>query len=198
MVDEQGHKIYVNTGDRSQGTDWSSLGMRNGKSGVTGSVPADINQLVEQIASRYQVDPDLIRAVIRVESDYDPKAVSSKGAMGLMQLIPATAHRFGVTNPFDPKQNIEGGVNYLKYLLNLFGGDLNLSLAAYNAGEHSVQRSGGIPDIPETQSYVRKVTAIYKTGDGPTPGNATFKDPPQAPIIRYVDEHGVVHFTNVE
>jgi soluble lytic murein transglycosylase-like protein len=144
------------------------------------------------------VDPDLIRAIVRVESDYDPKAVSSKGAMGLMQLIPETAQRFGVLNAFDPKQNLEGGVNYLKYLLGLFGGDLSLSLAAYNAGEHTVQRSGGIPAIPETQDYVRRVTSIYKTGDAPMPAKATPKEPPKAPITRYVDEYGVVHFTNVE
>jgi soluble lytic murein transglycosylase-like protein len=118
--------------------------------------------------------------------------------MGLMQLIPATAQRFGVANPFDPKQNIEGGVNYLKYLLDLFGGDLNLSLAAYNAGEHSVQRSGGIPAIPETENYVRKVTSIYQTGDAPASSKTTTREPPKTPITRYVDENGVVHFTNVE
>ena len=121
--------------------------------------------MVEQTANRFKVDPELVHAIIRVESGYDPQAISSKGAMGLMQLIPATAQRFGVANPFDPKQNIEGGVNYLKYLLNLFGGNLPLSLAAYNAGEHTVQRSGGIPAIPETQNYVRKITGIYQPGD---------------------------------
>lgn len=141
-----------------------------------------------------------MKAVIRVESGFDAKAVSSKGAMGLMQLIPATAQRFGVANPFDPKQNIEGGVNYLKHLLDLFGGDLNLSLAAYNAGEHTVQRFGGIPAIPETQNYVRRVTSIYQTGDAPAPAGSktTTKDPLKVPITRYVDEFGVVHFTNVE
>jgi soluble lytic murein transglycosylase-like protein len=118
--------------------------------------------------------------------------------MGLMQLVPATAHRFGVVNPFDPKQNLEGGVNYLKYLLDLFGGDLSLSLAAYNAGEHSVQRSGGIPAIPETQNYVRKVTSIYQPGDAPAPAKTPPQGPPKAPIVRYVDEYGVVHYTNVE
>jgi soluble lytic murein transglycosylase-like protein len=98
---------------------------RPNASAASGFVPADIDKLVEQTASRFQVDPELVRAIVRVESGYDPKAVSSKGAMGLMQLIPATAQRFGVANPFDPKQNLEGGVNYLKYLLDLFGGDLN-------------------------------------------------------------------------
>ena len=189
LVDQNGRKIYVNTGEISS--------FPRGAMAMSARTPADIDQLVEQTASRYHVDPELIRAVIRVESGYDPKAVSSKGAMGLMQLIPETAHRFGVADPFDPKQNLEGGVNYLKYLLDLFGGDLSLSLAAYNAGEHSVQRSGGIPAIPETQNYVRKVTNIYQ-GDAPAQAKITPKEPPKAPIIRYVDEYGVVHFTNVD
>jgi soluble lytic murein transglycosylase-like protein len=198
LVDENGRRIYVNTGDTSTRVDWMTRSFRPGASAMSARTPADIDLLVEQTASRFHVDPGLIRAVIRVESGYDPKAVSSKGAMGLMQLIPATAQRFGVANPFDPKQNLEGGVNYLKYLLDLFGGDLSLSLAAYNAGEHSVQRSGGIPAIPETQDYVRKVTSIYQTGDAPAPAKTTPKEPPKAPIIRYVDEHGVVHYSNVE
>ena len=198
LVDEHGHKIYVNTGETSSRVDWMTRSFRPSATAVSGRAPANINQLVEQAASRFQVDPELIHAIIRVESGYDPKAVSSKGAMGLMQLIPATAQRFGVANPFDPKQNLEGGVNYLKYLMGLFGGDLTLSLAAYNAGEHSVQRSGGIPAIPETQDYVRKVKSIYHTGDAPAPAKITPKEPPKAPIIRYVDEYGVVHYTNVE
>jgi len=198
LVDENGRRIYVNTGDTSTRVDWMTRSFRPGASAMSARTPADIDLLVEQTASRFHVDPGLIRAVIRVESGYDPKAVSSKGAMGLMQLIPATAQRFGVANPFDPKQNLEGGVNYLKYLLDLFGGDLSLSLAAYNAGEHSVQRSGGIPAIPETQDYVRKVTSIYQTGDAPAPAKTTPKEPPKAPITRFVDEHGVVHYSNVE
>jgi soluble lytic murein transglycosylase-like protein len=198
LVDESGRKIYVNTGERSVRMGWMTRSFSPSASGSLARIPANIDQLVEQTASRYHVDPDLIRAVIRVESGYDPKAVSSKGAMGLMQLVPATALRFGVANPFDPKQNLDGGVNYLKYLMGLFGGDLNLSLAAYNAGEHSVQRSGGIPAIPETQDYVRKVTSIYQPGNAPALAKITPKEPPKAPITRYVDDYGVVHYTNVE
>jgi len=196
LVDEHGHKIYVNTGEATSRVDWMTRSFRPSASGMSGRAPANISQLVEQTASRFQVDPDLVHAIVRVESGYDPKAVSSKGAMGLMQLVPATAQRFGVANPFDPKQNLEGGVNYLRHLLDMFGGDLNLSLAAYNAGEHSVQRSGGIPAIPETQDYVRKVTSIYQTGDAPASAKTTPKEPPKAPIVRYVDEYGVVHYTN--
>ena len=200
LVDDQGHKIYVNTGETATRVEWMTRSFRPDPSAASAVAPADIDKLVEQSASRFQVDPDLVRAVIRVESGFDAKAVSRKGAMGLMQLIPATAQRFGVANPFDPKQNIEGGVNYLKHLLDLFGGDLNLSLAAYNSGEHTVQRYGGIPAIPETQNYVRRVTSIYQTGDTATPAasKSTTKDPPNVPITRYVDEFGVVHFTNVE
>ena len=198
LLDEHGHKIYVNTGEPSTRVDWMTRGFGSRTSATSGSIPAKIDELVEQTASRFQMDPELIRAIVRVESGYNPKAVSNKGAMGLMQLIPETAHRFGVVNPFDPKQNLEGGVNYLKYLLGLFGGDLSLSLAAYNAGEHSVQRSGGIPAIPETQNYVRKVTSIYQTGGAPAPGKTTPKEPPKVPITRYVDEYGVVHYTNVD
>jgi hypothetical protein len=198
LVDDNGHKVFVNTGDAPTPVGWMTRGFRTHGSDASTPPPANINRLVEQTASRFQVDPDLIRAIIRVESDFDPKAVSNKGAMGLMQLIPETAHRFGVVNAFDPKQNLEGGVNYLKYLLGVFGGDLSLSLAAYNAGEHTVQRVGGIPAIPETQDYVRKVTSIYQTGDVPTPSKATAKEPPKASITRYVDQYGVVHFTNVE
>jgi soluble lytic murein transglycosylase-like protein len=200
LTDDEGHKIYVNTGETTSRVDWMARSFHPNSTAAASVAPADIDKLVQQSASRFQVDPDLIHAIIRVESGYDAKAVSNKGAMGLMQLVPATAQRFGVANPFDPKQNIEGGVNYFKYLLDLFGGDVNLSLAAYNAGEHTVQRSGGIPAIPETQDYVRKVTSIYQTGDLPavTPKTAAAKEPPKSSITRYVDQYGVVHFTNVE
>lgn len=197
LVDESGHKVYVNAGERADRVDWMTHGFHSNTPAVSGPTSADIDQLVEQTATRFQVDPNLVRAMVRVESGYDPKAVSNKGAMGLMQLVPATASRYGVVNPFDPKQNLEGGVSYLKHLLDRFGGDLKLSLAAYNSGEQTVQRLGGVPAIPETQNYVHKVTNIYQPGDAP-PAKSTSPDPPESPIIRYVDEYGVVHYTNVE
>jgi soluble lytic murein transglycosylase-like protein len=158
--------------------------------------PAGIDSIIDRVSSHYQVDPKLVHALIRVESNYDPSAVSSKGAMGLMQLIPATAQRFGVQNPFDPTQNIQGGVSYLKYLLHLFGGNLPLSLAAYNAGEERVIRSGGIPAIPETEHYVRAITRIYNSKDANSA--AAVPSARIAPIVRYVDSQGVIHFTNAE
>jgi hypothetical protein len=197
LVDEHGNKVYVNTAGTSTRVDWIMRGLRPDSTTSTNRTPDEINRLVEQTASRHQVDPGLVRAMVRVESGYDTQALSSKGAMGLMQLIPATAQRFRVANPFDPKQNLEGGVNYLKYLLDLFGGDLQLSLAAYNAGEHSVQRGGGVPAISETRNYVRKVTNLYQA-DVPVVARLTSQESPKAPIVRYVDKDGVIHFSNVE
>jgi len=192
ITDESGRKIFINTGDSGARRKWGGSVSSPVEAGNSTLRPSEINHMVEQTASRLQVDPQLVQAIIKVESEYDPKAVSNKGAMGLMQLIPETAQRFGVENPFNPKENIEGGVSYLRHLLDLFGGDLPLSLAAYNAGEGAVQRSGGIPSFAETRDYVRKVTNIYQ-------GSSQSGYKPQAPpIIRYVDERGVVHYTNVE
>lgn len=189
-VDREGHTVYVNSDEVIPSAGF--LGLRQGSNLQT----PEIDRLVDKTASHLQVDPQLVHAIIQVESDYDPKAVSSKGAMGLMQLIPSTAARFGVENPFNPKQNIEGGVTYLKYLLGLFGGNIPLSLAAYNAGEHAVLRTGGIPSYTETRSYVRKVTALYHSGAGEKFGGPAASVTP--PIRRYVDKRGIVHFTNVD
>lgn len=192
VQDAQGHKVYVNTSDADP-----APRRRGSQPAKTLEAPREINRLVNQTAGRHHVDPKLVRAIIQVESDYNPRAVSPKGAMGLMQLIPETAERFGVTNPFNPRQNIEGGVNYLKYLLNLFRGDVNLSLAAYNAGEHSVLRQGGVPAIAETIHYVRKVRSLYD-GSLETGQESDFsqQDSPPVTIYRYVDASGVVHFTD--
>lgn len=117
---------------------------------------------IRQAATLYQLPEALVRAVIRVESDFDPRAVSRANARGLMQLIPATAERMMVTDAFDPRQNIFGGVRYLRILANTFNGDLELTIAAYNAGEGAVMRWGGIPPYEETQHYVAKVLAYYR------------------------------------
>jgi len=198
VTDGNGRKIFINAGETRTKGDWAPGAPASVKAGNATLPPAEISHLVEQTASRLQVDPQLVHAIIRVESEYDPKAVSNKGAMGLMQLIPSTAQRFGVENPFNPKENIEGGVSYLKHLLDLFGGDLPMSLAAYNAGEGAVQRSGGVPSYAETQEYVRKVTNIYQSGSPQSGAVAAGNKAPAPPIVRYVDERGVVHYTNVE
>ncbi len=120
-------------------------------------------QLVAQAAERHQVDAKLLHAVIQTESAYNSAAISSAGAVGLMQLMPDTARRFGVTDRNDPDQNVDGGTRYLRYLLDLFPNDLDLAVAAYNAGENAVIRHNNtIPPYPETQNYVKQVLALYK------------------------------------
>jgi soluble lytic murein transglycosylase-like protein len=198
VTDGQGRTIFINTGQTSANNGLGTTLIPSARTGDTSPSPPEINSLVEQTANRFQVDPQLVHAIIKVESEYDPQAVSPKGAMGLMQLIPETAQRFGVANPFNPKENIEGGVGYLKYLLNLFGGDLSLSLAAYNAGEHAVERFGGIPSFAETRNYVQKVTNLYQSGSQQSGKYTAGTKGQPSPIVRYVDEQGVVHYTNVE
>jgi len=120
------------------------------------------DEYIRQAATLYQIPEELVRAVIRVESDFDPRAVSPANARGLMQLVPETAERMMVTDSFDPRQNIFGGVRYLRVLANLFNGDIQLTIAAYNAGEGAVMRYGGIPPYQETQDYVVKVLGNYR------------------------------------
>lgn len=123
--------------------------------------------LISRIAREQRLHPELLHAVVRVESAYDPRAVSSKGAVGLMQLMPATAARFGVKDREDPQQSLSGGAQYLRELLGLFDNDVSLALAAYNAGENAVIRNGNsIPPYPETRDYVRKVTSLYRRQTG--------------------------------
>jgi soluble lytic murein transglycosylase-like protein len=119
--------------------------------------------IIEKAATSASVEPNLLRAVIVVESGFNSRAVSKRGAVGLMQLMPATAARFGVSNAFDPRQNVHGGARYLKFLIDRFGQDLRLALAAYNAGEDAVDRNGGrIPPFTETMAYVPRVLKIYR------------------------------------
>lgn len=121
-----------------------------------------MRETIQRISRRHSLSPALVHAVIQAESAYDPNAVSSKGAMGVMQLMPDTAAWMNVTNPYDPEDNISGGVRYLRYLLDRFEGNLELALAAYNAGESRVLRARQIPRINETQQYVRKVLRLYR------------------------------------
>lgn len=142
--------------------------------------PAAYREIVEQVAAEYALDPNLVLAVMAVESAYRPDVVSHANAQGLMQLIPETAARFGVSDPFDPAQNIRGGARYLRWLLSLFEGDVTRTLAAYNAGENAVLRFGGIPPYEETQTYVVKIRRYYEAEHHPyVPGLAT---PPAAVV----------------
>ena len=120
------------------------------------------DSIIEKAAIFASVEPNLLRAVIVVESGFNSRAVSKRGAMGLMQLMPATATRFGVSNPYDPRENVRAGARYLKFLIDRFGQDVSLALAAYNAGEEAVARNGGqIPPFTETMAYVPRVLKIY-------------------------------------
>jgi len=187
---DPGYHTYLTTGRWPTASDGSVAGLYAGPIGLA--------------ASRFGVDPNLVRAVIATESNFDPGAVSPKGARGLMQLMPSTAARFGVQDIFDPMQNIQGGVRYLRYLLDHFGGDLVLALAAYNAGENVVQDRGRVPNYRETREYVDRVLALYgrEGGRGRDPGKMGSGDRPNSmpprktPIYRSVSSDGVLVFSD--
>ncbi len=126
----------------------------------------DIENLIVKYAQKNNLDPDFIKAVVKQESGFNPDAKSKCGAMGLMQLMPATAKSLGVENAFDPEQNIEGGVKYLKSMLNRFDNDPKLALAAYNAGPNAVMKYGDIPPYKETQNYVKNIMSLYENMKG--------------------------------
>jgi soluble lytic murein transglycosylase-like protein len=152
-----------------------------------------VEKLVREAAERHQVDPALVRAVIETESNWNPSAVSRKGALGLMQLVPTTAQRFGVNDAFSPKQNVDAGVKYLKTLLERYNGNLDMALAAYNAGEGAVDRAHGVPAYRETRNYVQRVQeAYFRPGSGRLDSAYTRANQ----IHRVVDPTGRVIFTN--
>lgn len=203
-VDERGKLIYAN--DDSQPARHGSS-MNRSAAGESQRVASEelsaaspkqsdskLDQIVQEAAERHRLDPALVKAVISTESAWNTRAISQKGAVGLMQLIPATAQRFGVGNPFDPAQNVEGGTMYLKSLLDRYNGDLSRSLAAYNAGERAVDLSGGVPAYQETRRYVQKVTkAYFRPDSGRT---STLWSPPRPTVRQEVDANGRVVFTN--
>lgn len=159
----------------------------------TPSDPLDYDGIIHKAATRHSVDPALVRAVIKTESNWNPSAVSRKGAVGLMQLIPGTAKRLGVGDVRNPEHNVDGGVRYLRILLDRYNGKLDLALAAYNAGEGAVDRARGVPAFRETRNYVQKVTeAYFRPGSGRL---ANWWNAPR-PIHKETDERGRVVFTN--
>jgi soluble lytic murein transglycosylase-like protein len=157
-----------------------------------------VDILADNAAAAYRVDPALVRSVIDTESANNPNAVSPKGAVGLMQLMPETARRFGVANPFDPQENILGGVRYLKYLQELFQDD-QLAIAAYNAGEGAVVKYRGVPPYQETKAYVERVSAKARrtkaAGHKQPAAPPKHEAAPYAPVTAYYDAEGRLHLT---
>ncbi|MFZ0733316.1 MAG: lytic transglycosylase domain-containing protein [Candidatus Sulfotelmatobacter sp.] len=155
--------------------------------------PDEVDQAIVMSAARHNVDPNLVRAVVKVESNFNSNAVSRKGAMGLMQLMPSTARELKVKNPFDAEQNVDAGVRHLKQLLENYNGDVNLTLAAYNAGSGAVARSAGVPHYAETQNYVRRITNLYHGGfDLSTTGAS------HDPVRVQRDARGVLYISNTD
>ncbi len=180
-VDKTGPKIFTNIGRGQKAT------RANPRTGYV--------SLINEWAPQYNLDANLVEAVVAVESNYDRFAVSKKGAQGLMQLIPATAKRFGVRDAFDPAENIRGGIRYLNFLMSYFQGNLEHVLAAYNAGEKAVVRYHGVPPYPETQKYIRKVTSLYhalNSAAAPAPVRGKFR------LKRIILPNGSVLFTNTD
>ena len=157
------------------------------------ATPEEVDASIVMAAARHNVDPNLVRAVIKVESNFNSNAVSRKGAMGLMQLMPQTARQLKVKNPFDPEQNVDAGVRHLKALLENYNGDVDLTLAAYNAGQGAVARSAGVPRFAETQNYVRRITNLYHGGFDLTPSGLS-----RDPVRVQRDARGVLYISNTD
>jgi soluble lytic murein transglycosylase-like protein len=157
------------------------------------ATPEEVDASIVMAAARHNVDPNLVRAVVKVESNFNSNAVSNKGAMGLMQLMPSTARMLNVKNPFDPQQNVDAGVRHLKSLLESYGGDVKLTLAAYNAGQGAVARSSGVPHFAETQNYVRRITNLYYGGFDLGPSG-----PSRDPVRVQRDARGVLYISNTD
>ena len=157
QLDSDFQKILDNTYEQQYGTS-SKAGVSSSSSNVS---HGDIDKLIDKYAAQNNLDPDFVKAVVKQESGFNPNAKSHCGAMGLMQLMPSTAQGLGVTNAFDAEQNIYGGTKYLKGLMDRFGNNKELALAAYNAGPNAVKKYNGVPPYKETQNYVKNVMASY-------------------------------------
>lgn len=157
-----------------------------------------LKEMIHKVSEQQGVDPELVQAVAKVESNFNPYAISSRGALGVMQLIPETAKRFGVVNTFDPEQNIQGGVKFLRFLLEMFPDNLPHVLAAYNAGENAVVKYKGIPPYPETQDYVKRITKLYKKRSNFLIASNSIPGENDKKIISYRDDSGRTIFSNLE
>jgi soluble lytic murein transglycosylase-like protein len=159
-----------------------------------GFTQREIDEAIDKAATRHNVDANLVRALVKVESNFNPNAVSRKGAMGLMQLMPQTARQLKLNNPFNPEENVDAGVRHLKQLLENYNGDVKLSLAAYNAGSGAVARSAGIPRYAETRNYVRRITQLY----GGNLGSGYFTGVSRDPVRVQRDARGVLYISNTD
>lgn len=188
---DHGRRIYVNTED----AEMRRAARRGGAPAALRLLErrrqslAGIEEHIDNVATSHGIDPRLVRAVIEVESSWNPRAHSYKGAMGLMQLIPETGRRFGLRDPYDPRDNITAGVRYLRFLLDRFDNNLELALAAYNAGENAVEGANGVPPYPETRQYLQRIRTLYgQLGQEVVRGSGR--------ILRVKDEHGRPVFVN--
>jgi hypothetical protein len=198
-VDDSGNRVFTNIPPVNPVSSCKIAEMPASESqqAVKPSKTSRYDAIIEKYAGDYQLDPHLIRSIIATESGFNPKAVSPKGARGLMQLMPSTAAQLGVKNSFDPEQNIQGGVKHFRSLLDNFNNDFTLSLAAYNAGENRVQRLGRVPEIKETREYVQSVTKRWNAAKEITAPAQQQEEERPSPIIRFPDEDGILHITNI-
>jgi soluble lytic murein transglycosylase-like protein len=188
-LDEEGVAHFTNapTDPRYRRVD-SLSGTAQGWLRLPEGIGSRFSAEIREVAARHGVAADLVEKVIRVESAFNPRAVSNKGAQGLMQLMPRTASSLGVRDVFDPRENIDGGVRHLRYLLDKYPGNVSLALAAYNAGEKAVDQYGGIPPYAETQQYVQKILG---------PGGAGNGKAVRSVVYRYTESDGTVTITNI-
>lgn len=193
---EDGRTVFVSRPDRKPGAA-ETAPIRS--TTTRQKAPPEILRLVEEVSLRYDLDPRLITTVISVESNFDHLAVSPKGARGLMQLMPGTARQYGVSNVHDPRENLEGGVAYLRDLTRRYNGNMRLALAAYNAGPEAVERASGVPNYTETKEYLRRIEARYGqsltlSGMGPLGGTVDHRQGGRIEVTR--DEEGRIVVTN--
>jgi hypothetical protein len=195
-LDEKGVRIYTNIPPKSPVRELVVRGAPPPSAPAAGNKTSPgtrYDPIIKKYAGEFRLDPSLVRSMIAKESGFNPQAISHKGAQGLMQLMPATAARVGVQDPFDPEDNIRGGMKHMRSLMDTFDNDLVLSLAAYNAGENLVQRIGRVPNYRETHDYIRSITKKYGRTE-----MVLQPEPARAPsVFRFTDAKGILHLTNV-